>query len=627
MTVREAALAWAARGFKVFRCHPGRKEPVATRWYDEATNDPLEVAALWTRDFNVGVLCDGMIVVDCDVKHGKQGPATYLDLDLPLGTLAVKTPTGGLHFYLAGPSTRNRAEIAPGIDVRSAHGYVLAPGSVLAPGVYNTCPAGGAYTLLDDAPMADCPQGFIDLIGAPRERQSADPLVELDGETATAMAVQYLEDRAELAIEGAAGDHSTYAAACGVRDFGISEDLCYDLMLDHYNDRCSPPWEPDHLRIKVENAYAYAENQPGSKSPEHLFEGVNVPEPEYKAKAPRSKVIWAGDDDEFEEEWALFERLPRTGTAMMVGPTNSGKTFISYTLAQCMATGAPFFGVVPDYRCGTIVLAAEGLSGARKRMKAMKDLPVAVLPVGSLGDAKVVAALVLEIEDIRARMALVHDVPLGLIVIDTLTAAGILQDENNNSECGMAIKAMATLSQRFDCLVIVNHHPPKNGTGPRGGGALSAGVDTVVEVFREGASLVRQIECTKSREGRTGPWGTFTLPVLVVGVDSRGRPRTTCDVSMSNEAYVPASKEPNRYDKFEAAFDAARTDGKLAKDEPIPREELRVAFRAISGIPDRGNASKAFKDCLEYAVKTGAVEFIVRGGQELISDQIRKDEQ
>ena len=622
--MRDAALAWAARGFKVFRCLPGRKEPAGEGWRAEATDDALEIDALWgAKDYNVGVLCNDMIVVDCDVKGGKPGLASYVDLDLPGDTLAVRTPTGGVHYYLHGPSTRNRASIAPGVDVRSFHGYVLAPGSRLAPGVYNTCPAGGEYSLWQDALMEDCPAHFVEQIGAPRERQSANPLVELDSEANVALAIEFLEDRAELAVEGEGGDHTTYAAACGVRDYGVSEDLCYELMLDHYNDRCDPPWEPDHLRVKVENAYTYGSNAPGVKSPEHIFEGVEIPEPEYRPRQ-RGKAIWAGDNIDFDQEWLLFERMPKVGTAMVVAPSGAGKTFLAYELARCLATGDKFFGVEPDETCGTIVLAGEGLAGVPARMKTLGHLPIVTLPAGQLGDKANVKALVQEIEDLAAVMREKRGARLGLIVLDTLTAVGLLQDENNNSECGAAVKTLEALALRFNCMVLVNHHPPKNGTGARGGGALHAGFDVVLEVAHEKGNEIRYLECTKAREGRVGAWGSFTLISVTVGFDRRGRARTTCEVSMGSEPRIVTGKQPARYDKFEAAIEHARIDNNIPPREPVPRTLARASFGTLAGM-DRGNASRAFDKCLDWALNAKVMR-MVGGLRDGSIDDTKKEE-
>ena len=74
---------------------------------------PAQIEAWWAEhpDANIGVLCDDMIVVDVDVKRGKQGVESFKKLGLPNDTLIVKTPSGGLHFYYRGPSKQNRVDL------------------------------------------------------------------------------------------------------------------------------------------------------------------------------------------------------------------------------------------------------------------------------------------------------------------------------------------------------------------------------------------------------------------------------------------------------------------------------------------------------------------------------------
>lgn len=66
------------------------------------------------------------------------------------------------------------------------------------------------------------------------------------------------------AIEGEGGDAQTlYVARAVGWDFGLSESLCYSLLLDVYNPKCEPEWDEAALAEKVHNAYSY--------STQHLF--------------------------------------------------------------------------------------------------------------------------------------------------------------------------------------------------------------------------------------------------------------------------------------------------------------------------------------------------------------------
>ena len=68
--MRDHAVAWAERGFRVFPCVPRGKIPKVKEFYNVATSDPDQVAAMWTDpvtgwplDHNIGVATDDMIVV------------------------------------------------------------------------------------------------------------------------------------------------------------------------------------------------------------------------------------------------------------------------------------------------------------------------------------------------------------------------------------------------------------------------------------------------------------------------------------------------------------------------------------------------------------------------------------
>ncbi len=137
-----AALAYAAAGWPVFPCRPGRKVPLGALVVHgvlDATTDPAVITAWWSRcpTANVAVACGapGPDVVDVDVTAAKPGPASLArlrDAGLLTGSQAtVRTPSGGLHIYFGGTSQGNGAMPRHGIDFRGAGGYVLAPPSTV----------------------------------------------------------------------------------------------------------------------------------------------------------------------------------------------------------------------------------------------------------------------------------------------------------------------------------------------------------------------------------------------------------------------------------------------------------------------------------------------------------------
>lgn len=124
--------------------------------------------------------------------------------------------------------------------------------------------------------LAPAPQWLIDRCGHAPERAAVDRAMpeNVDIDAAVKRALHYLQNEAPLAVEGAAGDQTTYVVACRVKDLGVPERQAVDLMLDHWNDRCQPPWSPEELAVKVANAYRYGVEPPGAAAPEAQFEAV-----------------------------------------------------------------------------------------------------------------------------------------------------------------------------------------------------------------------------------------------------------------------------------------------------------------------------------------------------------------
>jgi hypothetical protein len=145
VTPLDAALDYAARGWRVIPVPNGEKFPRGfPNWQTAGTTDTATITTWWTTnpDHGVGILTgpeSGIFVIDIDVADGKAGDDTLHDLEAIHGqlpaTATVRTGSGGLHLYFTWPDgtdIRNSASgaLGPGIDVRGAGGFVVAPPSV-----------------------------------------------------------------------------------------------------------------------------------------------------------------------------------------------------------------------------------------------------------------------------------------------------------------------------------------------------------------------------------------------------------------------------------------------------------------------------------------------------------------
>lgn len=284
MSFLETALHLAEKGFYVFPLQPNGKLPAIDDYPNRATRDPEQIKKFWVdpvlgleQPYNIGISTtkyngsQALVVVDVDNKGKKKGSEQLLKLELQgldfIDTATQVTPTGGLHLIYRAkePVKQGTSVLGDGLDIRSRGGYIVAQGSIID-GKYYQWKQGHLE-------VEPCPSWIIERCGRAIERESfiEDSPVEVDQKAAADRAKHYLEHSAPLAIEGQGGDETTFKVAAKLHDFGVTADAALQLMLEFWNDRCQPPWKPEDLQLKIRNAYNYAQEPVGSKSPEAAF--------------------------------------------------------------------------------------------------------------------------------------------------------------------------------------------------------------------------------------------------------------------------------------------------------------------------------------------------------------------
>jgi len=253
INLKAAALDYAARGWAVFPLVPGDKVPLIAardggRGCLDATTDTAAIEAWWrkTPGANVGIATgkvSGVMVIDLDKKD--DGPANFEDLKRQRGEVthsvaALVAQTGnGWHLYFRhAPGIRcsvgKNGGIAPGIDVRSDGGFVVAPPSLH--------PSGRRYRWVRDhgpsaVPVSAAPDWLID---AARNAPG----------TATDNPVASPERHRDLFAAGVAegGRNAAVAQLAGyfLRKY-VDPLLTLDLLRLWNAHRCRPPVDDDEL--------------------------------------------------------------------------------------------------------------------------------------------------------------------------------------------------------------------------------------------------------------------------------------------------------------------------------------------------------------------------------------------
>ncbi|EIM04121.1 bifunctional DNA primase/polymerase [Rhodanobacter denitrificans] len=301
----EWALALAAEGLEIIPLRNGTKLPAIKTWPAKANNNADQVRQ-WADQFpgcNWGVATErykagALLVVDVDCKNGKNGDAELLRLDLTgkalPETFEVSTPSGGRHLYYRSPRAvaSNAGSLGDGLDVRSAGGYVVAPGSLLK---------SGSYDVTQRRDIAPAPQWLVDACGTPQAaaRAARKSLEGIDPARAEARAVAWLKKQPPAAAGGrnAAG----FRVAAKLKDLGIGVDQCAPLMLEHW--ACEPMLDPEELQHVARSAFTYGREPQGSDAPEALF--IAAPPPAGGEAATLHPF------EALNREWAVVAEPPR----------------------------------------------------------------------------------------------------------------------------------------------------------------------------------------------------------------------------------------------------------------------------------------------------------------------------
>lgn len=196
-TTLDAALLYAWQEWRVAPVTPGSKVPAIADWVNKASDDVDQVHAWFGVNgshANAGVCIvtgekSGLWVLDVDVANGKHGLQTLKDLiaandGIGMGeTLAVRTPSGGYHYYFTYPedgdvhnSASNR--LGAGLDVRGEGGQVNAPPTRRGESGYSWAAGRGPY----DVEIQPAPDWLLELVkDEPRPEPVRGFAVQADG--------------------------------------------------------------------------------------------------------------------------------------------------------------------------------------------------------------------------------------------------------------------------------------------------------------------------------------------------------------------------------------------------------------------------------------------------------------
>ena len=232
-----AALEYAARGWHVFPCTPGGKEPLkGSRGHLDATIDPKQIDAHWSANpnYNVGIAVgpSNLVVLDVDVgtkKDGtqKRGRESLAEIESELtATLLATTGRGGTHAVYERPSGLAPTRIIgfkDGLDL-IGDGYIVAAPSFLSE-------TNRYYQWSQLHAIAPLPSYLQKVVREPRVHEK----VQLTG----------------TPIPEGSRNNALFKLGCALRDTGIGAEALSRALDAENKQRISPPLPDSELALIV----------------------------------------------------------------------------------------------------------------------------------------------------------------------------------------------------------------------------------------------------------------------------------------------------------------------------------------------------------------------------------------
>ncbi|WP_347264908.1 AAA family ATPase [Nitrobacter sp.] len=355
------------------------------------------------------------------------------------------------------------------------------------------------------------------------------------------------------------------------------------------------------------------------------------------------EIFWHGKNyNRAPRSWLAKDLIPETGSGLLAGQWGTAKTFTALDLSAAIMTGTPFAGRPIVRKGGVLFVAAEGASEIPIRLQGVVDHKLAPLKMseGAAGNPidadldRLPFAWIEECPSLKegfdrlvtaSQSAASHireqfNLPLALIIVDTLNAAANFKDGNDAAEGQFIMNRLNELSRKTGAFVIaVDHFGKAVETGTRGTSAKEAAADMVLALLAErdtaGTISNTRMAVRKLRGGSTGAETPFDLQVVDIGDGE-----TTCIIEWKQGAQESrrATDQRERWPRSTKILKAALLevlnvegkdcdplgDGKM-KVKTVPWSSVRAEFmkRYPAGTIEPDKRADAKRQAFNRAMK------------------------
>jgi hypothetical protein len=302
----------------------------------------------------------------------------------------------------------------------------------------------------------------------------------------------------------------------------------------------------------------------GAGTVERLWEIVEQA-PDYTPEKPSEVLPFRRHGEKApldDRTWAVENLIPEVGTGVIAGQWGTLKTFVALELAHCMMTTRPFIGFDIVRPGGVLLLALEGQSEVAIRIQGALENKGADYHKGApfywcetcppLADSKTAKVIIATAKAAAAEFKQRFNLPLSLILIDSLVAAAGYSKEGQDNDAALTHAIMmvaAQVSRAIGCFVfVIDHYGKDTNVGTRGSSVKEGDADVIFACLgdrSEGGKVSNsRLALRKRRAGPSGEEFPFKGRLVEMGLNTKtNKMETTLVIEWEDAGQASAPKK------------------------------------------------------------------------------------
>lgn len=227
---------------------------------------------------------------------------------------------------------------------------------------------------------------------------------------------------------------------------------------------------------------------------------------------------------------------------VLFGSSGSFKSFTIIDMLASFSSSSDWMGFKARNTGKVLYVCGEGAGGLPRRLKAVQKYK-GTITANALTYKKRIDFS--EPSSIGLLKRVIADIKPKIVVFDTVSSLGAIENENDNSQVSKFMANIKSLFEGTDCSSILVHHTGKSSTGKaRGAGAFYDNSDFVWKLEGDGDMAVR-ISCEKAKDDERFKDVELTVESGGIGVfDEDGSELTSLYVLKKDMDFKRAEDKP-----------------------------------------------------------------------------------